>query len=500
MALGVRVSDNLIPIPKELELAEGASLVVTGKPNPARRAMFQQLPFGAVYGHAPICCDSNDVKTQEIGVKLRMGRKMPTIDKQELNHFKQFVANWLRENLVPLDSIMLFEEWLEETMYPEHRKEELRRAYNESHGWPSKRDCVHIDSFQKTECYGEFKPPRGINSRSDKFKVFSGPVFKTIENQVYKLKEFVKHVPVADRPDLIRQMMANGARYFGTDYSRFESIDPSIMEVCEIALYDYMLSKFPKIAMLIRKTLLGSNHGVMKCGLRFKLKGRRMSGEMCTSLGNGFTNLMMFKYLMRNRSASVLVEGDDAIAAVYDLKPLPTAQDYAKLGFIIKIETFDDPTMASFCGIICPGGVTVKSPSRVLCKFGWTKNVGVGQKISLQLLRAKALSLAYELPHCPVLRAIADRALELTRGVKPRWDDFDSYHRTLLPKDETCIVTSNIPLSARQFYASEFGVTIESQLMIEARVKNSDNLDWVYQHIPANRDNAIYTSLFIQKT
>lgn len=495
----MRVGDGLLNT--AVSVAADVQIKVFGRGTPKRTAMFQRLGFGAVRGLAPICCDANDPATQVCGLQNRLCREMPQVAPGDLQSLKLFVKKRVAEMFEPLSSIMSYEEWEASTMYPEHRKAELRLARDACKGWPSKRSRSEINCFQKREAYEAFKPPRSINSRSDEFKTLVGPIFKSIEDVVYKHKAFVKHVPVKDRPKLIQEyIVQDGATYFATDYSCFENLHPEVMEAVEIQLYDHMLQKFPKYARLIRETLLGENAAKMKCGVSFKMHGRRMSGEMCTSLGNGFTNLMVFEYLMQGRNARIIVEGDDGLAGIYDGTNVPKASDYAKLGFLIKLEKVEDPMLASFCGCICPGGVVVKSPTRVLSKFGWTKNVGVGLRVSNQLLRAKAMSLAYEVPHCPILRAVADRALYLTRRYKARWDDFDNYQRETLPRSEMDIPKSQIPMQARMFYETEYGISIAAQYAIEKRISVSYDLDWLQRQLPINDCMLLYSSLYLQVT
>lgn len=496
--MGLRVSDGLLPDPGKQ--AKNVVIWQNGKIPRDRRRVYLRLPF-ACKGYAPICCDSNDPKTQIAGIIKRMGRELPPLDLAEVAKFKQFVNQWLLRNLTPLDTVLTFEEWLESTSYTLSRKNELRRELAKCNGKPTKKQCRSIASFMKTESYDEFKLPRGINSRHDAFKAYSGPFFKSIEKEVYNLPQFVKHIPVADRPKYIKDyLVAAHAQYMVTDYTSFEaSFTPEVMDACECQLYNYMLSKFPEDAKLIVDTIKGQNHGSMHCGVSYKLKGRRMSGDMCTSLGNGFTNLMIFEFLMQGREARILVEGDDGLAAIYDQNPLPTKEQYEKLGFVIKIEKVDDPMLASFCGCICPGGVIVRDPRSVLSTFAWTStNVNAAYKMQMQLLRAKALSLAYEMPHCPILRAMADRALVLTRGFSPRFVA-DGYHDiSCIPKDEKGLVASAVPLEARQFYSDRYNIDPTVQLIVEKRIRSSSDLDWLFQYIPPLIHTQQYEQNFIE--
>lgn len=76
-----------------------------------------------------------------------------------------------------------------------------------------------------------------------------------------------------------------------------------------------------------------------------------MSGDMCTSLGNGFSNKMKAEFLAYKAGGTIdgFVEGDDGLFVTnFELR----SSDYEKLGFTIKIEEIADPCEASFCGMI----------------------------------------------------------------------------------------------------------------------------------------------------
>lgn len=415
----------------------------------------------------------------------RVCRKTPNINVHKLRDFKKFVSDFVRCKLDPVH-IMSFEEWLSSTSYNESRKDQLRACLRENKGLPTLKKCSHVDSFIKTESYCEYKHARFINSRCDAFKVASGPAFKTIEQKVYDLKNdldplvpyFIKHTPVVERPAVIARLAKPGFRYFMTDFTAFEShFCPEVMEACELILYRHMLSLYPSLSELICKTLPGVNKMRTRSGIRASCKGRRMSGDMCTSLGNGFTNLMLALYLAHKRDERILavVEGDDGIFC----SPSPiTKSDYESLGFTIKIEEVSSPCEGSFCGMIFSNsGEIIRDPVKFLANFGWTSSfITAGNVIMQQLLRAKALSVCYETPQCPIVGAVARMALGLTRGVLPRFVH-DGYHEQ--PKDETKLARFDPSHDTRVLFERKFGVSISTQLLIESMVL-SGNFDIVH--------------------
>jgi hypothetical protein len=78
--------------------------------------------------------------------------------------------------------------------------------------------------FVKDEGYDSFKHARGINSRTDEFKVRVGPIFKLIEKEVFKLPCFIKKVPLDRRAEYILDMMGETGPFLVSDYTAFESL------------------------------------------------------------------------------------------------------------------------------------------------------------------------------------------------------------------------------------------------------------------------------------
>lgn len=371
-------------------------------------------------------------------------------------------------------------------------------------GMPSKRACRTMASFGKTESYPTFKHMRSINSRTDEFKCFSGPWIHAIEHEVYKMKNFIKKIPIPDRPGLISGLWKTGAQTIGTDYVGFEALMvPRVMEAIECTVYRYMMQAYPDDCELICAALMGENNGVFRNGTKFTVHGRRMSGDMCTSLGNGLTNLVVFMTLMGERSWDGFVEGDDGIFCVYDNDPLPTPADFEKLGFMIKEELPEHPSEASFCGIVSSGNQNIKDPAIVLQKYGWMDGFfNAGPRVRDQLKRGKALMLAYELPHCPIVRALADRGLRQTQGAAARFS-LDPYHSAIpYPRDTKSLLAQATTMQTRALFSKKFGISIDTQFEAEKMLRNGAPLDdclsaivavrTPIDQIHASRENTLY--------
>lgn len=440
-----------------------------------RRIM--QMAIGpTVAGVAPPMPDASDPPTAMHGCLSRFCQTPPKVKPTVLRALKRFVKAYVRKHFkpIPADADLSQETWLAESPYPEWRKKELREAWEECghHVEPGDRK---LKSFIKVEAYNKYKPARGINSPEDSFKVFSGPAFHRIEEEVYRNPAFIKHIPTHLRPQYIAEMFAESSGpFYETDYTQFEKhFTPEVMNSLEMVLYKHMLKNHKSIFNVIHRAMVGKNTCCFKRFL-IKIRGKRMSGEMCTSLGNGFSNLMLFMYAAHRKGGRAygIVEGDDAIFV--STVPL-TVKDFEALGFEIKILTFDNILRTTFCQLtMSEDMIALVDPRKVLLKFGWTHSPMMhgGRRVQMELLRAKALSLAYEYPRCPVVCALAEAALRYTHGYtarfgNSRWEDrlvkwIDQFaERT---QEQLALGPSD---AARFEFAELFKVSIPEQVALE---------------------------------
>jgi hypothetical protein len=430
--------------------------------------------------------DPNDPRTMEAGVRYRFARACPARNKTKLIKFRLFVRNWLEKNMTPLEctSDISFKTWLANTNYPEWRKEELRRVHDKVVNINDPK-YFKVKSFMKDECYPDYKHARGINARSDAFKCFMGPFFKLIEDQLYANPNFIKHVPVRDRAEYIyNRLYAVGGVYLATDFSSFESsFEKEFMEACEFELYEYMtqhLQHEETFRLFLKRVLAGVN----KCQYKWflvLLLATRMSGEMCTSLGNGFSNLMLMSFVCAEAGSAEIIsvtEGDDGLSRVDG--PPPTEKDFSDLGFTIKLEVHEKISTASFCGIVFDEDDknNITDPRKVLASFGWTSARYAKSRTSKlgKLLRCKALSLAYQYPGCPIIQCLATYGLRVTRkftlGNVLEDRSLPWWNRQLLAEvlayhDERGIDPRPVGSNSRLLVEKLYNITVEAQYAIE---------------------------------
>jgi len=477
---------DTIPEMKESAVISKLRPVALGK-RPVVQVSLGPVVVGAVRPHP----DPLDPRTTSAGVRKRFLSKPPPVKDDGLKRFRRHVRKRCRQLFVPLaaDVDVSVEHWLAHTSYPDWRRQELRVQWDGvASMWDPDKSHRYFrcSSFMKDEDYPTYKHARAINSRSDPFKCAVGPIFKLIEEQVYRYEAFIKHVPVAERPDYIMGLLhREGAKYIATDYTAFESLfTRELMEACEFELYSYMTQYLPaggEFMRLVREVLGGLNLCVFK-DFKVMVEATRMSGEMCTSLGNGFSNLMLMEFVCREagcRKVRGVVEGDDGLFTMVGTPP--TVADFARLGLVIKLEVHDTISTASFCGLVFDphDRVNITDPRKVLTNFGWAqRQYARARNCKLHmLLRCKALSTAFQYPGCPIVAELGWYGIRNTprsssngfRNLLNRKGYVDSYKREKILAAMQCghIPRKEPPMNTRLLVEKLYGITVEVQLSIE---------------------------------
>lgn len=310
---------------------------------------------------------------------------------------------------------------------------------------------------------------------------------------------FIKYIPVAQRVEAINMLERPGWYYYQTDFTSFEAaFKRPVMRALELRLYRYMLPWMTQQDFAyLDKVLTGVNRLSTRTGQRAKIHGRRMSGEMCTSLGNGFSNAMLFLFFAKWHGVNLnaWVEGDDGLFAV-DRKfdPAYISQWYAKLGFLIKVDELEKPSLGHFCGLTFGSdGQIVRDPAKFLSKFGWIQRpIGARRSLLLGRMRAKAMSTLCETPDCPIVGEFAFYVFRQTHHERAIFE-VDAYHKVSIPK----FVRPPAPThGTRQLFFQRYGVTPQSQLACEAAIR-AGRLEDVCKFVLPHRDMVHYDTCYV---
>lgn len=498
---GYRVTTESMPkLPDALR--KKASIKISHSLNEAHRPVSSSLPlcFNGACLPKP---DLNHAPTIAMGAAKRIANPLPSC--YNLGHigrhgsvmsgpagkmsFYEFVRSELPKLLIPLEANtdISVSYWLQEAPYTLSRKEELASLDIDEVNKPF--EHVKCKSFIKDEHYFEFKHARTINPRDDFFKVYSGPIFHAIEKRVFEQPVFIKKVPLPDRPQYIMDhVYSAGSAYQITDYTSFESsFTAPFMKACEIQLYRYMTQNLPggrEWCDVVEKVLTGPQELRFKNALVRTVAGR-CSGDMCTSLGNGFSNWMLMLYCAYVQNLGTLhgvFEGDDGLCRFSSGRVVDSAL-LSSLGFTVKMEIVNSISDASFCGLLFDehDRQQVGDPMEFLARLGWTtaKYLGSRRSTLLALLRSKALSGLYQYPSCPIISVVCRRVIDITRGISVRrlldrkglsvWDRERLKQAELF--DDLC---QPIGIGTRELVCRKFGVSIDEQLLLEEQLVSVD--------------------------
>jgi hypothetical protein len=396
------------------QLARDAKIKVTVQSNPSERPVIAVSAGCHVLGALQPHVDPSDTETVKAGLAKRLGRTLPKPSRQLLRGLKRFVKKFVKRHLIPLDADtdVSVEHWLEGTNYTVARKKELLDKFNAIED-PFDKKHLKVKSFVKDEFYPEFKHCRWINSRTDEFKTMVGPIFQAISDEVFKMPYFIKKIPLDKRPKYILEFLGIEEGDFAeTDYTAYEaSFIKELMEAAEFPLYRYMVKNLSEGEDFMRhvQSLAGRNHIVNKLVQCF-IDARRMSGEMNTSLGNGWTNLMVYLYVSKlsgidPESVRIVVEGDDGLSRIDGNLDQSL---FSKLGLTVKLVKHKSISEASFCGIVFSpiALANLTDPSDVVSTIGWLSMQYKDAKGTTlnAILRCKALSLLYQYRGCPVIQ------------------------------------------------------------------------------------------------
>jgi hypothetical protein len=399
-------------------------------------------------------------------------------------------------------------EWLQTTGYNTADKQRLLDTYDAvlapfarmKNKYRAKRAFQYfvVNLFCKEEHYGSFKHARGIWARDDVAKLVFGPWVKEVERNTYhNCEEFIKTVPVSERAKhIFEECGFPGGTWFETDFSSFEStFEESLMEV-ERTLFEHVLGWYPEGAKFVSFFFGIKTSGNYCKTLCFMIicKAMRMSGEMDTSLSNGFANMMFLLYAAKLSGVTAIklrVEGDDGLGCFQGgkCKLDKMAKILTQAGMLLKFESAVEFTELSFCGIRADSEELqqITDPYKVLGKFGWTNSfyLNASKKTKSKLLRCKALSFLHQYPACPIVSRFAEKVLELTDHVSERSllafarkrRDVGVYDRTrMLNAIKARAGVTEIGAATRMLFERQYGISPDSQRLIETDISSFKEL------------------------
>lgn len=435
------------------------------------------------------------------GIKKRLIHEHKLPSRKLVYEISEFVKKKVIPYIDPLPPNIpdeeLREKWNEDNSYSAKRKEELKRLADTYLATKKHPDGKILESkmFMKEEFYEEKKHARLIISRSDTFKGIVGPYIHAFDQELFHhrfSRYFVKGKDSAWKVNRMAEIQSKFPLYMETDYSSFEGSQcAQIQNAIERQVFRHFFKYYPHIFKFIDATYSHPRsdlkprknekrepqpYNIFSKFHSMHLVGNRKSGELWTSSGNGLTNLVIMMFLAEKKHVQWdgIVEGDDGFFGV--TSPHIDSQDYADLGFTIKLEYEVDPNYLSFCGLRFSRDKNLIVDPENMNRVGWCvkrRYFTAKKKKRLALLKAKMLSLLAEAPGCPISATLAKVAIQSIK-VKADFGDEDWWYVQWL-KHEKLDLTREITMTTRIDFAKMFGIPVTLQLELERSFQE----DWM---------------------
>lgn len=220
---------------------------------------------------------------------------------------------------------------------------------------------TYVKMFVKPDKYPEDnamdKAPRAIQYRSPEFNLLIGKYLKPIEEEFYSMlspggfRFVAKGLNNIQRAKLL-QAQSNtflNPCYILLDHSAFDSTI-NVTHLRETHKFYRKMNKSRQLQNLLKYQI--NNKGFSKHGIKYTIKGTRMSGDYDTALGNTFVNYVCLRSWLRinNVRGEIMLDGDDSIVTVEraSLSRLDPAH-FTKCGFETKMEVVYNLSEVEFC-------------------------------------------------------------------------------------------------------------------------------------------------------
>lgn len=185
-----------------------------------------------------------------------------------------------------------------------------------------------VQAFVKAEKFdpgAKHNPaPRMIQARNARYNIRLGCFLRPIEHSLYQIKSphglpvIGKGLNLAQRAETLKEKMDlfKEPVVLSVDASRFDQhVDEEVLKI-EHAVYN-RLCPDPELKTLLKCQL--RNKGFTQGGWKYKTRGKRMSGDMNTALGNCLLMIIMVNAAMKRLHVSkyeIFDDGDDCLIIV----------------------------------------------------------------------------------------------------------------------------------------------------------------------------------------
>lgn len=253
----------------------------------------------------------------------------------------------------------------------------LRAAAQASHSW--RKTWTYVSMFVKPDKYPEAvireKAPRAIQYRSPMYNLLIGRYLHVYEHALMSKLDGKSQTPFLakgynnqQRATILLEKVAcfSNPQFICLDHSKFDSsISPELLKIEHLVYWKQFKSKW--LRRLLRYQI--NNKGFTKSGIRYTVRGTRMSGDYNTGLGNSLINYLCLRSWIDQTGlpGEIFLDGDDSIVIVEKGTVLDETH-FQRWGFTTKIGRTSDICEVEFCQsrLLPSGPVMARNPFRAL--------------------------------------------------------------------------------------------------------------------------------------
>jgi len=373
------------------------------------------------------------------------------------------------------------------------KKNTYRMAFESLENKPLERKDAVVTVMIKDEkeplIIGKRKPPRLIQYRSSRITAYYAQWMAPFEHTFYGIHvngfpAFAKHMNSYERAEAVVSMGGPGRTYVMLDHKQFDGHISVDHLKFEHAMYDWVY-RDPQLASALKYQL--SNNCYSRCGLGWKVKGGRMSGDFNTSLGNNIVNFAILYLWLKhigvpNSEMRFLLDGDDSVLSVPDAYVDKLDLEFFKLfGFEMTIEALaKEPERVTFCQTRPVFTGTVWRMCRLFeracgrMQYTIRKHRGIGW---VRYARGIAVAERQLGDGLPIFAALGRRMCELIPNLPPIIDN-EQYYKCWKEPGYAALPISD---ECRASFALAFDITPTHQLALEQMLASASLADPLFE-------------------
>lgn len=340
--------------------------------------------------------------------------------------------------------------------------------------------------FIKNEAYpGKNKPPRMIFFPQEGEKLLMSMAFFPLMHPMFSSVYCTKEIPEHFRPKAIEHRLRDLPNKFVADYTSFECVpNRQIMRLGEHRVYRQLI---PREYWFLLDKIESGGYLSARNGIRIKTPAVQYSGRYNTSLSNTIRNKLLMDSVARFLGVEYrgVFEGDDSLTGWPSFVSQDKIEDaLGRLGVAVEMQKYDKIGAAGYCSMYWNDNYElVCDPIKVLAMFPFSNSQLAHQQYNYKpLLAAKAMSLAYRAPGCPIVSALVRRYIDTegymeTRNLYERkwYSQFSTFVRTSHRKGLKINFTRwdllrEPSMDQRLFFQEIFNIDPVDQINIEKRL------------------------------